>query len=139
MWIIPPSPQLLISLTSRETIRGLSTAAIFKYVDSVAESFISCISLILASFVVAIALNKQIPYPFVLKFIVIVDSLSVKIPWQCTVTFYLAVITLCIATYLYEAGSNEEEEKGQEQEEEEGQEMTTREGRVVPDSIEVDW
>lgn len=77
LWLIPPSPQLLILLTNRETVRGLSTAAIFKYVDSVAESFISCISLILASFVVAIALNKQIPYPFVLKVIFIIDSLSV--------------------------------------------------------------
>lgn len=53
-------------------------------------------------------------------------------------TFYLAVITLCIATYLYEVGSSEEEEKEKEKGHEEGKEMTTREEHVIPDSIEVD-
>lgn len=63
-----------------ETVRGLVVAAIFKYVDSVVESFVSCSSLILASFVVALFLNKEIP-----------------------LSFYLAVGTLSIATYLYES------------------------------------
>lgn len=76
-----------------ETVRGLVVAAIFKYVDSVVESFVSCSSLILASFVVALFLNKEIPYPVVR----VVESLN------NTLSFYLAVGTLSIATYLYES------------------------------------
>ena len=76
-----------------ETVRGLVVAAIFKYVYYVVESFVSCSSLILASFVVALFLNKEIPYPVVR----VVESLN------NTLSFYLAVGTLSIATYLYES------------------------------------
>ena len=52
-------------MIDRETVRGIVVASIFKYVDSVVESFVSCSSLILASFVVSFFLNKEVPYPIV--------------------------------------------------------------------------
>lgn len=77
----------------RETIRGIAVASIFKYVDSVVESFVSCSSLILASFVVSFFLDKEVPYPFV----------RIRRNLNTTMSFYLAVGTLFIATYLYES------------------------------------
>ena len=77
----------------RETIRGIAVASIFKYVDSVVESFVSCSSLILASFVVSFFLDKEVPYPFV----------RIRRNLNTTMSFYLAVGTLFIATYLESA------------------------------------
>ena len=64
----------------RESLRGIVIIFIFKYTDSMTESLISCASLILASFVSSIILRRVIP-----------------------ITFYIAVLNLLIATYLYES------------------------------------
>ena len=120
----------MLLLIHREVVRGLSTAGIFKYVDSVAESFISCISLILASFIVAISFNKRIPYPF----FVIIPSVH-KFLHVFKATFYLAVITLCIATYLYEVGADDEAEENPKKQMH--QQVQSQELSTVPDSIEM--
>ena len=80
-------------MIDRETIRGIAVASIFKYVDSVVESFVSCSSLILASFVVSFFLDKEVPYPIRRR----------RRNLNTTMSFYLAVGTLFIATYLYES------------------------------------
>ncbi|OAO12303.1 Nucleotide-sugar transporter family protein [Blastocystis sp. ATCC 50177/Nand II] len=48
-----------------ESIRGLSSSFLFKYADSVVESFTSCTALILASFIVSLILQKEIGYPVI--------------------------------------------------------------------------
>ena len=48
-----------------ESIRGLSSTFLFKYADSVVESFTSCAALILASFIVSVILQKEIGYPVI--------------------------------------------------------------------------
>ena len=53
---------------------------LFKYTDSMTESLVSCASLILASFVSSIILRRVIP-----------------------ISFYIAMLNLSIATYLYES------------------------------------
>ena len=52
-------------LYSSESIRGLSSSFLFKYADSVVESFTSCTALILASFIVSLILQKEIGYPVI--------------------------------------------------------------------------
>lgn len=64
----------------RESLRGIVIIFIFKYADSLTESLVSCASLILASFVSSIILHRVLP-----------------------VSFYISVLNLSIATYLYES------------------------------------
>ena len=63
-----------------ESLRGIVIIFIFKYADSLTESLVSCASLILASFVSSIILHRVLP-----------------------VSFYISVLNLSIATYLYES------------------------------------
>lgn len=64
----------------RESLRGIVIIFIFKYTDSLTESLVSCASLILASFVSSIILHRVLP-----------------------ISFYISVLNLSIATYLYES------------------------------------
>lgn len=86
-----------------ETIRGIAVSFIFKYTDSITESLISCASLVLASLISLIILNREM-----------------------TVSFYLAIGNLCIATLLYE--SSPEPSKKKEKEEIQRQESIEIEG-----------
>ena len=83
-----------------ETIRGIAVSFIFKYTDSITESLISCASLVLISLII---LNREM-----------------------TVSFYLAIGNLCIATLLYE--SSPEPSKKKEKEEIQRQESIEIEG-----------
>lgn len=64
----------------RESLRGIVIIFIFKYTDSLTESLVSCASLILASFVSSAILHRVLP-----------------------ISFYISILNLSIATYLYES------------------------------------
>mgnify|MGYP003262370720 CR=1 FL=1 len=74
-----------------ETARGIAGLFIFKYADSITESLISCASLVLASLISLMILNREM-----------------------TISFYLAIGNLCIATLLYEASPTQKKKKQEE-------------------------
>lgn len=79
------------SVRARESLRGLTTSKIQKELDSVVESFISSMSLIVAAFFVSFLLQAPIPYPY-----------SPYTPFlHRRILFFLAAGSITIAGYLY--------------------------------------
>ena len=74
-------------------IMGLFTVGILKYLSSVVKSFTSSASLVMTSILSSILFDVKLKYPFYFS--------NCRYFFISTLAFYLAVLNLSIAIYLY--------------------------------------